>query len=65
MSIITIQCRLTSPEATRHQLWQLMADKNTPLVNELLKQLAEHLDLETWKQKGKLPSGTVKIFANL
>ncbi len=60
MSIITIQCRLTSPEATRYQLWQLMADKNTPLVNELLKQLAEHLDLETWKQKGKLPSGTVK-----
>lgn len=60
MSIITIQCRLTSLEATRHQLWQLMAYKNTPLINELLKQLAEHPDLETWKQKGKLPLGTVK-----
>ena len=60
MSIITIQCRLTLSEATRHKLWQLMAEKNTPLINELLQQLAEHPDLETWKQKGKLPLGTVK-----
>jgi IS605 OrfB family transposase len=60
MSNVTIQCRLTSPEATRRQLWHLMAEKNTPLINELLKQLAEHPDLETWKQKGKIPLGTVK-----
>ena len=60
MSKITIQCRLTANETTRHQLWQLMVEKNTPLINELLKQLAEHPDLETWKQKGKIPLGTVK-----
>ncbi len=57
---ITIQCKLIAPESTRHQLWKLMAEKNTPLINELLKQLAEHPDLETWKQKGKIPRGTVK-----
>lgn len=60
MSIITVQCKLTAPENTRHQLWQLMTEKNTPLINELLKQLAEHPDLETWKQKGKIPGRTVK-----
>jgi hypothetical protein len=38
-----------------------MAEKNTPLINELFKQLAEHPDLETWKQQGKLPKELVKI----
>ena len=37
-----------------------MSEKNTPLINELLQQLAEHPDLETWKQTGKLPLGIVK-----
>ncbi len=60
MSNVTIQCRLTAPEATRRQLWHLMAEKNTPLINELLKQLAEHPDLETWKLKGEIQLGTVK-----
>ena len=60
MSQITIQCKLIAPESTRHQLWKLMAEKNTPLINELLKQLVQHPDLETWKQKGKIPRGTVK-----
>ncbi|MFW6296331.1 MAG: hypothetical protein ACOC04_03985 [Halothece sp.] len=59
MSQITIQCRLVASEATRHQLWQLMAQQNTPLINELLKQVAEHPDFETWRQKGKLPGGIV------
>ena len=60
MSNITIQCRLIAPEATRHQLWQMMVEKNTPLINELLRQLAEHPDLETWKRRGNIPPGTVK-----
>ncbi|HEY9770013.1 MAG TPA: type V CRISPR-associated protein Cas12k [Coleofasciculaceae cyanobacterium] len=60
MTEITIQCRLTAPEDIRHKLWLLMAEKNTPLINELFKQLAEHPDLEIWKQKGKLPRGLVK-----
>ena len=60
MSYITIQCRLIAPEDTRRQLWKLMVEKNTPLINELLRQLAEHPDLETWKQKGNIPPGIVK-----
>jgi len=59
MSQITIQCRLVASKATRQHLWQLMAQQNTPLINELLKQVAEHPDFETWRQKGKLPSGIV------
>ena len=60
MSEITIRCRLTAPEDIRHKLWLLMAEKNTPLINELFKQLAKHPDLEIWKEKGKLPRGLVK-----
>src|SRR4028118_2268176 len=60
MSQITIQCRLIANEPTRRQLWELMAGKNTPLINELLALVANHPDFETWRQKGKLPSGTVK-----
>ncbi|MEM8673433.1 MAG: type V CRISPR-associated protein Cas12k [Cyanobacteria bacterium P01_G01_bin.67] len=60
MSEINIQCRLTAPEDIRHKLWLLMVEKNTPLINELFKQLAEHPELEIWRQKGKLPRGMVK-----
>ncbi|QSX69559.1 MAG: hypothetical protein EZY12_08120 [Dolichospermum sp. DET69] len=42
MSQITIQCRLVASETTRQQLWQLMAEKNTPLINELLSQIGKH-----------------------
>jgi hypothetical protein len=60
MSHITIQCRLVASLPTRRQLWELMAGKNTPLINELLALVANYPDFETWRQKGKLPSGTVK-----
>lgn len=60
MSIITIQCRLVATEATRCQLWELMAGKNTPLVNELLALVSQHPEFEAWRQTGKLPAGTVK-----
>lgn len=60
MSLITIQCRLVASESTRHQLWTLMAERNTPLINELLKQIGQHPDFQTWRQKGKLPVGTIK-----
>lgn len=59
MSQITIQCRLVASAATRRHLWELMVQKNTPLINELLKQVAEHPEFETWQQKGKLPPGMV------
>ncbi|ELR98085.1 type V CRISPR-associated protein Cas12k [Gloeocapsa sp. PCC 73106] len=60
MSTITIQCRLVAPETTRQALWELMAQKNTPLVSELLRQVAQHFDFETWRQKGKLEVGIIK-----
>lgn len=60
MSQITIQCRLVAREATRQHLWKLMADANTPLINELLKQVGQHPDFEAWRHKGKLPAGIVK-----
>ncbi len=59
MSQITVQCRLVASESTRRYLWQLMADLNTPLINELLAQMAQHPDFQTWRKKGKLPAGIV------
>ncbi|MBP5977463.1 hypothetical protein HW132_33315 [Brasilonema sp. CT11] len=60
MSQITIQCRLVANESTRQQLWKLMAEKNTPLINELLLKVAQHPEFETWRQKGKHPTSIVK-----
>jgi len=60
MSQIAIQCRLVASEPSRHQLWKLMAQLNTPLINELLVQVAQHPEFETWRQKGKHPTGIVK-----
>jgi IS605 OrfB family transposase len=37
-----------------------MAQANTPLINELLKQVGQHPDFEAWRHKGKLPAGIVK-----
>lgn len=60
MSQITIECRLIAQESSRQHLWELMANKNTPLINELLKLIAEHSDFEVWREKGKIPTGTIK-----
>ncbi|MEH2157274.1 type V CRISPR-associated protein Cas12k [Nostoc sp.] len=60
MSQITIQCRLVASESSRHQLWRLMAELNTPLINELLRQVSQHPEFETWRQKGKHPTSLVK-----
>jgi transposase len=59
MSQITVQCRLIASESTRQQLWTLMAELNTPLINELLQQLSKHPDFEKWRQNGKFPSTVV------
>jgi hypothetical protein len=37
-----------------------MAQKNTPLINELLEQVGQHPDFPTRRQNGKLPAGIVK-----
>ncbi|MEH2079225.1 MAG: type V CRISPR-associated protein Cas12k [Nostoc sp.] len=60
MSKITIQCRLVASESSRQQLWKLMAELNTPLINELLRQVSQHPKFETWRQKGKHPTSVVK-----
>jgi hypothetical protein len=60
MSQITIQCRLVASVSTRHHIWTLMAERNTPLINELLEQIVQHPDFETWRQKGKIPAGIIK-----
>ncbi len=37
-----------------------MAELNTPLINELLILVRQHPDFETWRQKGKILTGTIK-----
>ncbi|MEM9927037.1 MAG: type V CRISPR-associated protein Cas12k [Cyanobacteria bacterium P01_D01_bin.50] len=64
MSVITVQCRVVASEATRHHLWQIMVQKNTPLINELLKQVGKQAEFEQWLNKGKLPSGIVRPLCN-
>jgi hypothetical protein len=56
MSQITIQCRLFADETARRDLWELMSDRNTPLVNELLRLVALHSDFSTWRSSGKIPT---------
>jgi hypothetical protein len=63
MSQITIQCQLFADEAARKYLWQLMSDRNTPLINELLRLVAIHPDFLTWRSKGKLPTAEVTKLA--
>ena len=64
MSIITIQCRLGADVATRQHLWQLMAELNTPLINEVLQRIQEHPDFETWQEKGKLKAGVINALVD-
>jgi IS605 OrfB family transposase len=37
-----------------------MAERNTPLINELLAQISQQKDFETWRQQAKLKAGIVK-----
>jgi hypothetical protein len=59
MSQITIQCCLVASESTRRDLWKLMAEQNTPLINELLMQISQHKDFQTWRSQGKFPTSIV------
>lgn len=66
MSFITIQCRLVAEEKTLRQLWELMADKNTPLINELLEQVGKHSDFDKWLKQGEIPKEDIeKIIKSL
>ncbi|UKO98360.1 type V CRISPR-associated protein Cas12k [Nostoc sp. UHCC 0870] len=64
MSVITIQCRLVAEEDILRQLWELMAEKNTPLINELLAQVGKHPEFETWLDKGRIPTELLKTLVN-
>ena len=59
MSQITLQSRLVASRETRQQLWSLMAQRNTPLINTLIEQLSQHSEFETWRRKGKISSTVV------
>jgi IS605 OrfB family transposase len=60
MSIKTIHCRLVASEPVRRHLWHLMAQNNTPLVNDLLKQVSQHPDFVTWQRRGTVPDTVVR-----
>ena len=60
MSNITIQCKLVTTEVTRHYIWHLMAEKHTPLINELLKCIAQDSHFEEWCHAGKIPLEAVR-----
>lgn len=60
MSIITIHCRLVASEPVRRCLWQLMSKSNTPLVKDLLQQVSQHPEFETWQRRGTIPEKAVK-----
>ena len=60
MSQKTIQCCLVATEASRRNIWQLTAESNTPLINELLSQIAKDARFEGWCRKGNVPQQTVK-----
>jgi hypothetical protein len=60
MSRITIQCNLVASEETRHTLWHLMAEKHTPLTNELLKHIVQDARFQDWCHTGKIPLVAVR-----
>ncbi|XGV97350.1 MAG: type V CRISPR-associated protein Cas12k [Leptolyngbya sp. BL-A-14] len=64
MSQKTIECRLIATEATRRYLWHLMTEKYTPLINALLKQVAQDDHFEEWCQTGTISVKIVKQFCD-
>ena len=60
MSVKTIECRIVAKPESLQYLWELMTQKNTPLINELLAQVPNHPDFEEWLQKGTLPEKAIK-----
>ena len=60
MSVKTIECRIVAKPESLQYLWELMTQKNTPLINELLAQVPNHPDFEEWVEKGTLPKKAIK-----
>ncbi|MGF1459294.1 MAG: type V CRISPR-associated protein Cas12k [Leptolyngbyaceae cyanobacterium] len=57
----TIRCRLIATEESRQAIWQLMAERNTPLINEVLQQIPKHPDFAKWQQRGSLPDSAARV----
>jgi len=64
MSIKTIRCRLVASESTRKALWELMAGKNTPLMNNVLALVSSDTNFDSWRQKGEIPASIIKNYIN-
>jgi len=60
MSQKTIQAQLVATESSRQVIWQLMAERNTPLTNALLEQIATSSGFEEACSKGSISQSTVK-----
>jgi hypothetical protein len=60
MPKITVRSPLATNEDTSRFMWQLMAEKNTPLINELLLLVRQHSDFGTWRTRGTLPDKAVQ-----
>ena len=60
MSVKTIECRIVAQSKSLQYLWELMTQKNTPLINELLAQVPNHPNFEEWLHKGNLPKKAIK-----
>jgi hypothetical protein len=60
MSVITVECQLKAPLDSLRHLWSLMVEKNTLLVNELLKQINTHPDLDKWLKEGNITADVIK-----
>ena len=60
MSQKTIRCRLVASETTRQAIWHLMAERNTPLINQALHQVPQYPDFLTWQRRGTLPDVVAK-----
>jgi transposase len=59
MSVITVECQLKAPLHSLRHLWSLMVEKNTLLVNELLKQINTHPDFDKWLKEGNITADVI------
>ena len=64
MTLKNIECRLYAPPETLRYLWNLMAEKNTPLINQLLLSTSQHPEFEQWFQQKQLPQKELKNLCN-
>ncbi|MBE9107905.1 type V CRISPR-associated protein Cas12k [Nodosilinea sp. LEGE 07298] len=64
MAYKTVRCRLIASAEARQAIWTLMAERNTPLVNEVLHRVPGYPDFVRWQQRGKLPNEVVIKLVN-